>query len=105
MSASKLLDPQLSGRGQVLAALSRWFYLGLGFLALFMRWKSPLVHVRWALAVGVAYAAYNLASQLLLKRRPHSRTLKVAHDIVDAAAIGLGAAFSGGLASPVWHLF
>ena len=27
-----------------------------------------------------------------------------AHDVVDAAAVGLGAAASGGLASPVWLL-
>ena len=105
MTASKLLDPQLYWRGQALPALSRWFYLGLGFLALVVQRNNPSVHARWALGVGIAYAVYNLASQVLLSRRPDSRPLKIAHDIVDAAAVGLGAAFSGGLASPVWHLF
>ena len=103
MSASKLLDPQLY-RGQTITALSRWICLGLGLLALFVLRNSPSVRVRWALGVGIAYASYNLASQLLLRRRPDSRAPRVAHDLVDAVAVGLGAAFSGGLESPVWHL-
>lgn len=104
MSASKLLDPQLYSQGQTITALSRWICLGLGFLALVVLRDDPTVRVGWALAVGLAYGGYTLASQLLLRRRPDSRHLKIAHDVVDAVAVGLGAAFSGGLASPVWHL-
>lgn len=104
MSASKLLDSQLFRQGQTITALSRWVCLGLGFLALVVMRNSPSLHPRWALGVGIAYASYNLASQLMLRRRPASRALKVTHDLVDAVAVGLGAAFSGGLESPVWHL-
>jgi signal transduction histidine kinase len=95
-------DEALYGRGPLVAAVSRWASVALALLALAFIWNSPEVRPRPALAVGTAYAAFNLLSQLWVRRHPRARALKIAHDVVDAAAVGAGALFTGGLRGPLW---
>ena len=97
-------DDALFGRGPLVAALTRWTSVALALAALLFVWHSPQVRPWPALAVGGAWVAFHLASQLRVRRRPAGRALKTAHDVVDAAAVGLGAYFAGGLAGPVWLL-
>jgi signal transduction histidine kinase len=97
-------DGALFGRGPHVAALTRWASVALALVSLLFVWHSPLVRPWPALAVGVAYAAFSLASQLWVRRHPPAPVLKTVHDVVDAAAVGLGAYFTGGLAGPVWLL-
>jgi PAS domain S-box-containing protein len=58
-----------------------------------------------ALAVGLGYAAFSLGNLLLQRLYPRSRAIRIAHDLGDAFAIGLGAWFSGAMQSPIWLLF
>ena len=95
---------RLSGRGQFVAAAARWISLGVGLLAMIGSWDQPTTHRTGVVAALVVYAAFNLASQLYQQRHPRARTIKHAHDAADALAVGAGASFSGGLASPVWLL-
>jgi PAS domain S-box-containing protein len=101
----KLLDTNLYRRGQWITDISRWVCLGVALVGLFLFWHSPMTQPLPALALGIAYAAFNLTSQVLRRRRSRRRRrLRIAHDIVDAVAVGLGAAFSGGMQSPIWLL-
>jgi signal transduction histidine kinase len=55
---------------------------------------------------GGAYIVFALWARAWVKRHPESRGwLKMVHNVVDAVAVGMGAAFSGGLESPIWLLF
>lgn len=92
------------GRGPLIAALTRWVSVGLALLSLAFVWNSPQVRPHPALAVGIAYVVFNLGSQLWVRRHPRARLLKVVHDVVDAAAVGLGALWTGGLRGPIWLL-
>ncbi len=89
-------------RGQFLTALNRWLSLGLGMLALGILWAAPGVQPLPTLAVGLGYAVFAVAAQLWQRRSGRGRALKIAHDIVDALAVGAGAAFTGGTRSPLW---
>ena len=89
-------------RGQFLTALNRWLSLGLGLFALGILWSAPNVQPLPALAVGTGYATFAVIVHLWQRRFGRSRALKVAHDVVDALAVGTGAAFSGGTSSPLW---
>jgi PAS domain S-box-containing protein len=100
-SALKALDLALYRRGQLVTALARWLSAGLALLCLAYVWNDPRTRPRAALATGLAYAAL-LAIFTLQRRR--SAALKVVQDLLDAAAVGLGAAFTGGLDSPIWLL-
>ncbi|MFI5183576.1 MAG: GAF domain-containing protein [Vicinamibacteria bacterium] len=100
---STLFDPQLYRRGQWITALSRWVCLLLSVVALTLLWSSPRTHPLPALAVIVGYGVFNLTSSYVERRVPRRR-LRIAHDVADALAVGLGAAFSGGMASPIWLL-
>src|SRR5262245_15892119 len=96
-------DRNLYRRGQFLTALNRWLLLGLGVLALSYLRGAAGVQAGRALAIGAAYAAFAAAAQLWQARRPgRHRGLKVTHDVIDALAIGAGAACTGGMRSPVW---
>src|SRR5712691_3293123 len=97
-----LLDPHIFRRGQFITALMRWICLGAAFLALLALWSSPRTRPFHALAVGLAYGLYTLANQAWLRRHPNGRPAKIAHAVVDALAVGLGASFSGGIESPLW---
>jgi len=97
-------DAALYGRGPLVAALARWVSVGLALLSLAFVWNSPQVRPREALAVGLGYVLFNLASQLWRRRHTRAGVLEVVHDVVDAVAVGLGALFTGGLRGPVWLL-
>src|SRR5688500_14029333 len=94
----------LGRRGQFVSAAARWISLGVGLLALLAAWDLPTTYRAGAAAAVVFYAAFNLAGQLYTQRNPRPRTFKHVRDVVDALSVGAGAAFSGGLASPVWLL-
>jgi len=98
-----LFDTQLYRKGQWITALSRWVCLVLSVVALTLLWNSPRTRPWPALAVVLGYGVFNAASAVLERRFP-KRPLRIAHDIVDAVAVGLGAAFSGGMESPIWLL-
>jgi PAS domain S-box-containing protein len=100
----QVLDASLYRRGHFITALARWVSVGLALLSLAFVWDAGRVQPRAALAVALTYAAFNLVSQLWLQKRPARRAARVVHDVVDALAVGLGAAFSGGLQSPIWLL-
>lgn len=106
MDAEVLREParQLYRRGELLTLLSRCVSLGLAFLALGLLWSSPHVRPRGAVAVAIGYTLFLGAAWLWQHRRGRNRRLRLVHDFVDAAAVGAGAWFSGGLASPVWLL-
>jgi signal transduction histidine kinase len=97
-------DDALFGRGPLMAALTRWASVALALVSLLFVWNSPDVRAWPALAVGLAYAAFSLAALLWLRRRTPPRWFKTVHDVVDAAAVGLGAFLAGGLRGPVWLL-
>ncbi|MCM2254049.1 MAG: GAF domain-containing protein [Vicinamibacteria bacterium] len=97
-------DAGLYRRGALTTVLNRGLSLALGFLALFLLWHSPHTRPEPALAVGVGYAVFATGAFLWLRKHPRTRWLKVAHDAVDALAIGAGAYCSGGLESPIWLL-
>jgi signal transduction histidine kinase len=101
-TAPNRTDAALYGRGPLVAAVSRWVSVALALLALVFVWNSPGVRPHPALAVGAAYAVFNLASQVWVRRHPRAHALKVAHDVVDAVAVGAGALFTGGLRGPLW---
>jgi PAS domain S-box-containing protein len=100
---SKDFDARLYRKGHWITALSRWVCLALSLVALILLWNSPRTRPLPALAVILGYGALNLASPLLEGRFPRRR-LRIAHDVADALAVGLGAAFSGAMASPIWLL-
>jgi signal transduction histidine kinase len=55
--------------------------------------------------VGTSYLAFAFLSWLVVKRRPEWRhVFHMLHDLADALAVGVGAALSGGLDSPIWLL-
>jgi PAS domain S-box-containing protein len=102
MSEAPRKARNLYRRGQLLTGLNRWLSLGLGLLALGLLWSTPRVQPLPALAVAIGYAAFGLGVQLWRRHRGPRRGLKVLHDVVDALAVGAGAAFTGGSRSPVW---
>lgn len=97
-------DPNLYRRGQFLSSLSRGISVGLALSVLVLFWWNQIRHPLPALGVGLAYILFAVVAGLRLRRKPRNRPLKIAHDLVDAIAVGLGSAFSGGLESPLWLL-
>jgi PAS domain S-box-containing protein len=91
-------------RGYLITAVARWVSVGLALLSLPFVWDDPRVHPRAALAVALGYLAFNVVSQLWLRKHSRGRMLRRVHDVADALAVGLGAALSGGLHSPIWLL-
>src|SRR5262245_49633553 len=102
--SSRLLDPNLYRRGQLISSLARWISVGLSLTALIFLWGSPQARPRVALSIGLGYLAVWAACRFWQRRSPRGRTAKVVHDVADALAVGLGAATSGGLESPIWLL-
>ena len=102
---SEQRDLKLYRKGQLVTALSRWISLTLGFVALGVLWESPQVRRVPALLTGLAYAAFAVGAYLWSRGHPRTGVLKIVHDLVDAITIGVGAALSGGLESPVWLFF
>jgi signal transduction histidine kinase len=98
-------DAALYRRGESITAWARAISVGTALLALFVLWGSPKTRAVPCLLVGVGYIAFALATRAWIRRRPEARPLlKIVHDVVDALSVGLGAALSGGLESPVWLL-
>lgn len=103
--AFKIKDIELHRHSQFVTAVARWVSVVFGLVALFYLWDLPRTRPVPCLAVALTYLAFSLlATRPSLLAGPHGRTVKIAHDLVDALAIGFGAAFSGGLTSPVWLL-
>jgi PAS domain S-box-containing protein len=101
--ALKVLDVSLYRRGQLITAVARWTSFGLGLVSLAFLWNDPRTRPLPALAVAGAYLAFSLATQSARSGRRRTRW-KVAHDVADAFIVATGAAFTGGLDSPVWLL-
>jgi PAS domain S-box-containing protein len=100
------LPGTLYRRGRLITPLARWLSIAFAFTALAAFWNSPQTRPLPALACAGTYLVWNVLSQFWLQKRWRGRrTVKVAHDAADSLALGVGAAFSGGLASPVWLLY
>jgi signal transduction histidine kinase len=96
-------DAALYRRGNFIAGLARALCVALSLAAVLFLWSSPQTRPLPALAVGLAYCLFWVASWAWVRRHPSGRrTLKVVHDVLDALAVGAGAAFLGGLESPLW---
>jgi len=105
MGKDRLSDAAIYRRGESITIWARVISVGLAFLALVLLWSSPKTRPLPALLNGVAYVVFAVGARAWVRRRPGSRRgVAVAHNVVDAAVVGLGAAFSGGLESPIWLL-
>jgi signal transduction histidine kinase len=103
---ARLADAALYRKGESITAWARAFSVLFAALGLFFLWGS-LLRARAILALlnGLAYIAFAFGARAWMRRHPESRRwLTVVHDVVDAVAVGAGAALSGGLESPVWLL-
>jgi signal transduction histidine kinase len=102
---ARLADAALYRKGESITAWARAFSVAFAALGLFFLWGSLRARAVPALLNGLAYVAFALGARVWLRRHPTSRRwLKVVHDVVDALAVGAGAALSGGFESPVWLL-
>jgi signal transduction histidine kinase len=98
-------DPGLLRRGEAITTWARLLSVGLALASLVVLWESPNTRIVPAVLVGAAYVGFALFARTRTRRGPGStRRLRIAHDLVDATATGLGAALSGGLESPLWLL-
>jgi hypothetical protein len=96
-------DAALHRRGNFIAARSRALCVALSLAAVLFLWSSPQIRPLPALAVGLSYCLFWVASWAWVRRYPSGRrALKVVYDVLDALAVGAGAAFLGGLESPLW---
>jgi hypothetical protein len=102
--AVKLLDAALYRRGVLVTALARWLSLGLAVLCFAFVWNLPETRPLPAAAVLAGYLAVQVVAAVRGGGYTTPRWARVALDAVDALAVGLGAAFSGGLRSPIWLL-
>src|SRR6266571_4469684 len=104
-SWARLADAALYRRGESITAWARAISVGFALVALFVLWGSPRTRAVPALLTGLTYIAFALGARNWLRGHPESRRwLSVVHDTVDAVGVGLGAAFSGGMESPIWLL-
>jgi signal transduction histidine kinase len=102
---SRIPDANLYHRGQFVTALARWTSVGFCLVALGLLWNDPKTKPIPAGVVVILYLVYSAADALFRRRHPERlHAAKVVHDVVDALAVGAGAAFSGGLESPIWLL-
>jgi PAS domain S-box-containing protein len=100
----KLHLAELSRRGRFMAACSRALASVLCVLWTAMS-DDPRVHHRFTYAVVAAYALYAVAMWVYGRRRRASRSVLIAHDLVDAFGLTVMAAGTGGTASPMWLMF
>ena len=100
----KFLDITLYRRGRLVTILARWTAVLLLFAGLGLAWNRPGTHRGPALAVAVAYVAFSVAVHLRQRRGSRPAALGVAQDVADALVVYGVAAWSGGLANPVWLL-
>jgi signal transduction histidine kinase len=98
-------EADLYRRSEWITTLARGLSASLALLALALLWTSPRTRPVPATLTGVGWIVSFFAIRYLRRRYPaRGRTLKVAHDVVDALAVGVGSAFSGGMDSPIWLL-
>ena len=102
--AVKVHDVALYHRGRLVSALARGAALALGIAALAVLWDEPTTRRTPVLWVAGAYLLFAAAAFAWQRRGPRPRVVSVAHDVVDALAVGAAAALTGGLASPIWLL-
>jgi PAS domain S-box-containing protein len=98
------LDPRLRRRAQLFTLVSRGVSVAVSLVALLLFWDRPQTRRLPCLAVALGYALWSGLSFVLLRRNPRRRSVKVAHDVADALAVGLAAWFSGAIGSPLWLL-
>jgi PAS domain S-box-containing protein len=94
-------QPSLHQRGDRIAVVSRWVCVAICLVDLAFVWNGPRTRPLAALLVTLLYAGLNLALILARGALPR-RSLRMAHDVIDVVAIGLGAGLSGGMDSPIW---
>ncbi len=98
-------EADLYRRKEWITTLARGLSAGLALLALALLWTSPRTRPLPASLTGITWIAFFFAVRFLRRRHPErSRSLKIAHDVVDALAVGAGSYYSGGLLSPIWLL-
>ena len=102
--ALKVLDAHLYRRGQYISTLARWLSVALGLVSLAFVWDHPRTRPQAAVLVVAAYGAFTIAVFVAQRMGNRDRRLKIAQDLVDALGVGLGAAVTGGLESPMWLL-
>src|SRR5687767_14281566 len=84
-----VVDAGLYRRGRFLTTVARWLSLGFGLLSLAFVWDGPLTRRGAAVGIAAGYAAWMLATHVWHRRRPADRRVRIAHDLADAAAVGL----------------
>jgi signal transduction histidine kinase len=100
-----IVETALKRRAELITFRARSVSVGIAAIALFLLWDVPSTKRLPALAVGLGYLAFWSGSSLCVRRWPERRRLvRMLHDVADALAVGLGAALSGGLESPIWLL-
>ena len=102
--ALKALDFALYRRGQLITALARWLSVGLALLSLAFVWDDPAHPPLGRPGDRRGLLGLNAGRSLWSAGQRRATPLKLVHDLVDALAVGLGAAFTGGMASPIWLL-
>ncbi len=96
VSETNALDARLRRRRWLVTAVTRWAAALLGLVALVLAADKPETRLLPGLAVVGAYVVFNLLAERALRRNPRNQILKVAHDAVDALALGVTAFVSGG---------
>jgi signal transduction histidine kinase len=98
-------ETALKRRAERVTSLARGVSVGVGMIALLLLWDAPGTRRLPSLGVGCAYVIFAVLSRIFVRRRPEWRhVVRVLHDLADALAVGVGAALSGGLGSPIWLL-
>ena len=95
-----VVEITLKRRAELVTFLARGVSVGIAAIALVVLWDAPTTKAIPALGVGIAYLVFSGASWLWVKRHPEWRHVaRILHDVADALAVGLGAAWSGGSAA------
>ncbi len=94
-------QPGLNRREYWTAVLGRWVCVAACVVGIAFVWNAPRTRPFAALGVVAAYALLSLAATPV-RRAVSRRAFHVLRDVVDVLAIGLAAAFSGGMESPLW---
>jgi len=98
-------DADLYRRGEWITALARGLSFAFALLALVLLWTSPRTRPLPAVLTCIVWLAFSVTAWVVMRRRPETRRfLKVTHDVADCVGVGIGAALSGGMESPVWLL-
>lgn len=102
--AVKFLDVALYRRGRLVTLLARAAAVALLFAGLAAAWSQPGTRRLPALAVASLYAAFSAITYARQRHASRSGALGVAQDVADSLAVYGVAAWSGGMANPVWLL-